>query len=1063
MMKHILFIGILSSTTLLAQVNDSGVYIDPNKGQQDERVSFNLTGNQVESIITNWGSVGNGNGSINQAGVWPRGTGHGHIHEMTGIIVSRTKDQEGNDVTIVNDGYGASSDDTDIDPNTNIRWKYQPLPGYYNKEGEYPEIANSRNPDSWPNSWPDKNSDWDGAWNGYFGLNQFNADQEVFYVMDDLSNTEYSYYPINGSIDGGLGLQIRVRLFQWSQALAKDILFMQYEVSNISDQDYTTNMNDLPIIFGGYTDVNPAGSGATDDAAGFDKEYDIVYGWSSTGQGTWTQFRDIAPGYVGWKFLESPGIDADAIDNDGDGLVDESRDNDAGTFEFGSCGVYADPSMRWSGDEDCDWNELLDDVGSDGIGPDQDGYPGPDENGTEGNGRPDQGEPNFGRLDNDESDQVGLTSFYGPSFGTVNIHNEETVWPNIQPGFFDIPLQGQNQIWIFGSGPFALPKNKTQRFSTCFVYGANEVAMFRSAQVAQRIFDSDYRFATPPRQPDVRAIPGDGKVTLVWDDLAEYSRDPIYGRDFEGYRIIKSTDPQFTDAQDITDAFGNAVYKRSIAQFDKRNGLTGYHDLQFGEEIGVPNGVHYYMGYDTGLQHSFIDEDVVNGRTYYYAVLSYDAGYVNGYFEDGISEIENLLPISPSESPASITVTQGVITNFDRNTVQVRPNPRASDYISGEIDTDDQSFVLQTTGQATGSVRAEVVDDALLKDNRYTIIFHDQTLDSKVEYRTKAFSIVNAQGDSVILRETVPTDLQGKDLTSWSYELLDEGLIFYFSNSLTDEIDTQQKSGWTSESKTNLIPAVRLSPPTFAQPVPILWPIRIQIEVGDGSQELATAYTSSTGRNTFPVYFRLFEQGTGAAVPFIFSEVDSTENGQIDAGELIQIAFKKREDRSALTPTWNITFEPPKDASGQVMSSSEFISPSMGDVFELNTSIPFSSRDTYVLESSAGYLDKLPDVSVLDEVSVVPNPYVAANVSEAKPFLSGRGERRIEFRNVPNQSVLRIYSASGVFIRELVAQDGLAVFDLQSEQGLEVAFGLYFYHLIAPGIGEKTGKFAIIN
>ena len=1063
MMKHILFIGLLSSTTLLAQVNDSGVYIDPNKGQQDERVSFNLTGNQVESIITNWGSVGNGNGSINQAGVWPRGTGHGHIHEMTGIIVSRTKDQEGNDVTIVNDGYGASSDDTDIDPNTNIRWKYQPLPGYYNKEGEYPEIANSRNPDSWPNSWPDKNSDWDGAWNGYFGLNQFNADQEVFYVMDDLSNTEYSYYPINGSIDGGLGLQIRVRLFQWSQALAKDILFMQYEVSNISDQDYTTNMNDLPIIFGGYTDVNPAGSGATDDAAGFDKEYDIVYGWSSTGQGTWTQFRDIAPGYVGWKFLESPGIDADAIDNDGDGLVDESRDNDAGTFEFGSCGVYADPSMRWSGDEDCDWNELLDDVGSDGIGPDQDGYPGPDENGTEGNGRPDQGEPNFGRLDNDESDQVGLTSFYGPSFGTVNIHNEETVWPNIQPGFFDIPLQGQNQIWIFGSGPFALPKNKTQRFSTCFVYGANEVAMFRSAQVAQRIFDSDYRFATPPRQPDVRAIPGDGKVTLVWDDLAEYSRDPIYGRDFEGYRIIKSTDPQFTDAQDITDAFGNAVYKRSIAQFDKRNGLTGYHDLQFGEEIGVPNGVHYYMGDDTGLQHSFIDEDVVNGRTYYYAVLSYDAGYVNGYFEDGISEIENLLPISPSESPASITVTQGVITNFDRNTVQVRPNPRASDYISGEIDTDDQSFVLQTTGQATGSVRAEVVDDALLKDNRYTIIFHDQTLDSKVEYRTKAFSIVNAQGDSVILRETVPTDLQGKDLTSWSYELLDEGLIFYFSNSLADEIDTQQQSGWTSESKTNLIPAVRLSPPTFAQPVPIVWPIRIQIEVGDGSQELATAYTSSTGRNTFPVYFRLFEQGTGAAVPFIFSEVDSTENGQIDAGELIQIAFKKREDRSALTPTWNITFEPPKDASGQVMSSSEFISPSMGDVFELNTSIPFSSRDTYVLKSSAGYLNKLPDVSVLDEVSVVPNPYVAANVSEAKPFLSGRGERRIEFRNVPNQSVLRIYSASGVFIRELVAQDGLAVFDLQSEQGLEVAFGLYFYHLIAPGIGEKTGKFAIIN
>ncbi|MEL0010231.1 MAG: hypothetical protein VW868_01560, partial [Bacteroidota bacterium] len=205
----------LSSARVMAQVNESGVFIDANKGQQDERVDFNLTGNQVESIITNWGSVGNGNGSINQAGVWPRGTGHGHIHEMTGIIVTRTKDAEGNNVTIVSDGYGASSDDSDIDPNTNIRWKYQPLPGYFNKDAEQPEIANARNPNSWPSTWPDKSSEWDGAWNGYFGLNQFNADQEVFYVMDDLSNTEYSYYPIDGSTDGGLGLQVRVRLFQW--------------------------------------------------------------------------------------------------------------------------------------------------------------------------------------------------------------------------------------------------------------------------------------------------------------------------------------------------------------------------------------------------------------------------------------------------------------------------------------------------------------------------------------------------------------------------------------------------------------------------------------------------------------------------------------------------------------------------------------------------------------------------------------------------------------------------------------------------------------------------------
>ena len=124
MQSRVLFLlsmVLFSTTTLTAQQNNSGVFIDPDKGSQDWRVDFNLTGNQVESIITNWGSVGNGNGSINQSGVWPRGTGHGHVHEMSGIIVTQVKDTEGQEVIIVSDGYGAASDATDIDPFTNIR------------------------------------------------------------------------------------------------------------------------------------------------------------------------------------------------------------------------------------------------------------------------------------------------------------------------------------------------------------------------------------------------------------------------------------------------------------------------------------------------------------------------------------------------------------------------------------------------------------------------------------------------------------------------------------------------------------------------------------------------------------------------------------------------------------------------------------------------------------------------------------------------------------------------------------------------------------------------------
>ena len=91
------------------------------------------------------------------------------------------------------------------------------------------------------------------------------------------------------------------------------------------------------------------------------------------------------------EFLESPGNPHDGIDNDGDGMIDESQ------FD----GV----------DNDGDWDPERDDIGADGLANFHINYTGPDEDGTEGNGVPDLGEPNFEITDNDESDQIGLIVF----------------------------------------------------------------------------------------------------------------------------------------------------------------------------------------------------------------------------------------------------------------------------------------------------------------------------------------------------------------------------------------------------------------------------------------------------------------------------------------------------------------------------------------------------------------------------------------------------------------------------------------------------------------------------
>ena len=1058
----------LQAGTVVAQDN-SGVYVDPNRSERQFRTNLNIAGNDVESIITNFGTIGRGNESINQAGVWPRGTGHGHLHEMTGFIGAEVNLNRGGVIgpkqVVISDGYRDGGET--IDPETGIEWKFQPLPGYLNLSASQVQIANSANPNSWPTTWPGRDASWDGAWNGFFGLNQFNADQEVFYVMDDAWNREYQFYPDSrDSTKRGLGVQVNVRLFQWSQALAKDILFMQYEVTNTGTTNYTYNMNDNPIFFGGYTDVNPSGSGATDDAAAFDRSQNIVYGWSATGVGLWTQFREIPPGYIGWKFLESPGIADDGIDNDGDGVIDERRDNPAGEFVFGPCGFYAEPQFRWEGDENCNWNPLTDDVGSDGIGPLDPNYPGPDPDGTEGNGRPDQGEPNFGRLDKNESDQIGLTSFFAPLFGTVSINNEEQMWPRMQPGFFDIPQQAVNQYWIFASGPFTLRPNQTERFSTAFVFGANEREMFRNAQVAQRIYDADYRFARPPLPPRVTAIPGDGRVVLQWDETAEFSFDPIYGFDFEGYRIIKATDPSFRDARDITDALGTPRYKVAIAQYDLVNGLVGPHPLQLGEEIDQPTGVHYYMGDDTGLRHYFIDTDVINGRMYYYAVVSYDQGYDLDFFDRGISPLENLFRISPSESPASITVTNGVITSFSPNTVAARPNTQPSDLIEGRLDTDAQNRIVRTGGVATGTVRAIAVAPQLFEDVAFTVTFEDQRRPGRpsVETTTTTYTVVDDLGNVVVDAAEVPRRLNGDPQRMWTHELLDRGFILQFENQEPSVANTQQNSGWVEGSQSNLRTLIS-TVPTFAYPDAPIWPLSVVVEFFDPEGDpVDTHFTSTTGAITRPVFFKVYEYETGRKLDFILNEPTATRNnGVIDLNENIQIVFKDNPTDARYIPSWQIAFERPRDSAGNDLPMDQVVLPQPGDKFIMRSQIPFGERDSYAFRSSARVADPAADASLLDNIRVVPNPYVAANITEGRPFLQGRGERRIEFRNLPSQSTIRIYSVNGTFIRELPESSGFAVWDLRTKDNLEAAFGLYFYHVRAEGIGEKVGKFAIIN
>ncbi len=1046
---------------LMAQ---SDIWIDPNRSDPTKRRSLIMNANNVESMVGNWGNVGQGSNPI--SGVWPRGSGHDHIYEFTGIVAAEVPDTGGVKRVIVSDAFiDGGGTAGEFDPVTNIEYKFHPLSGYFNEVQGQDQFANSLNPLSWAFSWPGKDATWDGKWNGFFGLNQFNADQEAMYYIDDTWNSEFPFYPYQDDLERrGLGMQMHVRLFQWAHPLAKDILFFYFEISNAGDFTFNAEQ-EAPVFFGGFGDIGPGGRGTVDDDAWFDDQVDMVYGWDHDNMGVWTRNRDIPPGYLGWKFLESPGVENDQVDNDSDGLIDESRDNEAGDIIFGPVGIYGDAKDHFEGDEDGDWIADVDDVGADGIDEFGEGYPGPDADGTEGNGMPDQGEPNFGRLDNDESDQIGLTAFSAPIWGSILVSDEEAMWPRLQPGFFVQPTQTVNQFWIFASGPVNLEPGKTERFSTCYLFAFTEQALFQTAGVAQRIFDSDYRFAKPPRQPVLKAIPGDKKVTLVWNSLSELSRDPIYGFDFEGYRIYRATDPQFLDVEVITDSRGNPVFRVPITQFDKDNGLTGPHPLQFGEEIGAPTGIRFHMGDDTGLQHYFVDEGLVNGRTYYYAITGYDAGYDDDFFERGINPAKDLLPITPSESPASIVVTEGLITRSDPNTVRVTPNARASDVLAATTNRGDS--LVHAVGPATGRIGVQIIDEALVKDNEYEVTFGTDVMGARVgETQTATWSVYNKTTEQFVVDNAeVPWSFsENRRRLDWTGELLDDGVILTFDNRRPDTSYARINSDWSADTETNWTAQVRPFTSTSS------WvPVTFVVEWGPDFAVSDTAFRSVRANSFHYTNFKVYELDTGEPLNFLFVNSirrDSTAQ-QIDEGEQIVLAVKDDPAAARYTTSWTIAFRAPRDEAGVILPEDQWIRPSEGDRFILRNQINFQSRDVYSFETSARVLnDNANGDDVLDRIRVVPNPYVVSSILESQPFLSGRGERFIRFTNLPAKCTVRIFTVNGDLVRTLQhesIENGSLPWDLKSKDDLEVAFGLYVYHVDAPGVGVKIGKFAIIN
>jgi hypothetical protein len=72
------------------------------------------------------------------------------------------------------------------------------------------------------------------------------------------------------------------------------------------------------------------------------------------------------------------------------------------------------------------------------------------------------------------------------------------------------------------------------------------------------------------------------------------------------------------------------------------------------------------------------------------------------------------------------------------------------------------------------------------------------------------------------------------------------------------------------------------------------------------------------------------------------------------------------------------------------------------------------------------------------------------------------------FTHIPAQSTIKIFTASGMFVREIVvdniSSDGSVRWDMLTKEGLEIAAGVYVYLVESKTTGDKkVGKFAVVK
>ncbi len=572
---------------------------------------------------------------------------------------------------------------------------------------------------------------------------------------------------------------------------------------------------------------------------------------------------------------------------------------------------------------------------------------------------------------------------------------------------YDPLLPPTDQIYMQTTSGIDIANDSTIRVVFAIIAGDTETDLRTNGDLAQTLYDNFYVGPRPPITPTLTATPGDERVYLFWNDTAETSVDPLSGdMDFAGYKLYRSDDQGRTWGEEDRTSENSCLeieYDR-VAEF----------------QTAVPGAP---------IAHSFVDSGLYNGVEYWYALVAYDTGAA----DNGVDVLQNGFGIAGEQS----------------NIVKVTPrtDPVGFFQAAGTVVHEYDGF----RDRSEGSVTPIVFDrDSVVSDARYAVTFED------FADRPTEWHLVNTtSGDTVLANQTDYTSDPGE------YPLVNGLRVVVRS---ADRLPTRAEQTTIGGNGENLVIG-QFFQPTIAEltanPINTFGDAQYRHDyelryTGD-TTVAASVLEGFVGPE--PLYTLPFEvwntttnQRVSAAVYDL--EFDGVWNfapawGLMDVISIVNIPYDENR---------NLTQDAFPFFYGWFFSFGPQFNPAVGDVFTIEGASMNSPDDRFVFRADGVDADQARQN--LDEVRVVPNPYVA----RYSALVETSDRAVLEFQRVPDECTIRIYTLAGDLVIELRNTDGDGVvrWDLLSRTGRQVASGLYLYHVESP-YGEQLGRFAVIK